>query len=245
MVHALKRQVLVQGDEQIAAWVAKHARCVEVRHGSTFIKQGDRKHELFFILDGVVDVLINGRPVNSRHAGQHVGEMAIIMNSRRTATVVAREDCVLAKLTRDDFRRLSETFPVVWRGLAEELASRLHQRRNLIREPNQRPLLFLGSSSETKEVPERIRAALSDLNIEVRVWCDPGVFQASRTFIEDLTDAARIADFAVLAFGKEDVAISRRKRMHAPRDNVVFEAGLFIGAIGRERTLLIRPNNVD
>jgi CRP/FNR family cyclic AMP-dependent transcriptional regulator len=244
LITALRRQVLVRCDEKLAAWIAKHCQRIEVKAGKMIIRQGEETCELYFILDGSVDILINGRRVNSRYAGEHVGEMAIAMNSRRTATVLTCEDCILAKVTRPEFLKLAKMFPAVWQSIADVLARRLHQRRNLIREPNRRPFVFIGSSSESRSVAEGVRTGLCDLNADLQVWCDPGTFQASQTFIEDLTQAASVADFAILVFGKDDVIISRRKRTSTPRDNVVFEAGLFIGGIGRERTLLLRPKRV-
>src|SRR6185369_2350100 len=81
--------------------------------------------------------------------------------------------------------------------------------------------------------------------VDVKVWSDRGVFQPSNTFIEDLERAAATADFAVIVFGKDDLVRSRWSFSRAPRDNVVFEAGLFIGGIGRERTLMMRPERVS
>jgi predicted nucleotide-binding protein len=76
------------------------------------------------------------------------------------------------------------------------------------------------------------------------VWTD-GVFQASRSSIYALEQAAQSADFAVLVLSPDDTVVSRGSERTAPRDNVVFELGLFIGALGHERTFIVRPRGVE
>lgn len=67
----------------------------------------------------------------------------------------------------------------------------------------------------------------------------------SQTAIEDLIRAANEHDFAVLFLTPDDMTSSRGRRRASPRDNVVFELGLFMGAMGRERTYLVVPKGRD
>ncbi len=53
------------------------------------------------------------------------------------------------------------------------------------------------------------------------------------------------SDFAVLVLGPDDRVISRGDDNLAPRDNVVLELGLFIGAVGRRRVFLVMPAGLD
>ena len=53
-----------------------------------------------------------------------------------------------------------------------------------------------------------------------------------------------IADFAVLVAGPDDQVISRANQLDAPRDNVIFELGLFMGALTRSRTFLLVPEGI-
>ncbi len=53
------------------------------------------------------------------------------------------------------------------------------------------------------------------------------------------------ADFAALILAGDDRVISRDVTSDAPRDNVIFELGLFMGALGRSRTFLIHPRGVN
>lgn len=243
LIHAFCKQALVQCDEAAAKRLAAMARCVMFKPRKRVMKQGDATDDMFFVLHGSVQILVNGTRVATRVAGQHVGEMASLLHTGRTATVVTEEETVVAKVSSKDFFKVANHCSTLWRNLAIELAGRLHQRRNLIREPNSKPFIFIGSSTKTRSVAEKIREGLKGLDAEIQVWSDPGTFPASSTFIETLTCAARKSDFAVLVFGKDDVVTSRGKRQFAPRDNVVFESGLFIGSTARERTLILRPRN--
>ena len=54
-----------------------------------------------------------------------------------------------------------------------------------------------------------------------------------------------LADLAVLVFGPDDKVLSRRVFRSAPRDNVVFETGLFMGALRRQRTLIIKSRRIN
>lgn len=51
----------------------------------------------------------------------------------------------------------------------------------------------------------------------------------------------RAADFAVLVFSPDDKLTARGTHHATPRDNVIFELGLFMGALGRHRTFVVHP----
>jgi hypothetical protein len=99
------------------------------------------------------------------------------------------------------------------------------------------PTLFVGSSTETLDVAKSVQVALED-TAEVTVWSQ-GVFQPGTPYIQALAEAADKFDFALLIMGADDVLESRGTAISAPRDNVIFELGLFIGALGRNRTFFM------
>ena len=78
---------------------------------------------------------------------------------------------------------------------------------------------------------------------EVQVW-NEGTFQINKAYIESLEQEMNKADFAVLVLTKDDQQLIRETKEFVPRDNVVFEIGLFIGKLGRERTFYIRPQGL-
>jgi len=104
------------------------------------------------------------------------------------------------------------------------------------------PTLFVGSSSEGVEFARAVRAALEH-DAEVTVW-DEGVFEAGQTYVENLTQALDRFDFAVLVLTPDDVVQSKSADASSPRDNVIFELGLFMGRLGRGRTFILQPSGL-
>ena len=106
-----------------------------------------------------------------------------------------------------------------------------------------RPKVFLGSSSEGKKFALALQAHLQS-DAEVTNW-DQGVFVLGLTFIENLMNALVRFDFAVLVLTPDDILESRSKSSSSPRDNVIFELGLFMGKLGRERTFILQHPGAD
>jgi hypothetical protein len=75
---------------------------------------------------------------------------------------------------------------------------------------------------------------------EVTVW-DEDKFDSTHAPIETLLTLAEQTDFAILVFSPIDP--SRHKESKAARDNVIFEAGLFLGKLNRDRVFLVKPQN--
>lgn len=101
----------------------------------------------------------------------------------------------------------------------------------------QRPVVFIGSSTAGLGITEQLRGALDHV-ADCRPWTH-GVFGLSRGTLESLIDTTRESDFAVLVLTPDDLASKKGKKTYLPRDNVVFEIGLFMGALGRERTFIV------
>ena len=95
---------------------------------------------------------------------------------------------------------------------------------------------------ESLAVAEAIKAGLADSGVDVRLWSD-GVFRPSTFALESLEAELARADFAALVLAPDDTVISRDVSSPAPRDNVVFELGLFMGALGHARTFLVLPES--
>lgn len=186
LVDLLLAQAVVGGDATIARKIAQVAVVRELLPGNILIEQKSAENDLFLILSGTFRVFVNGREVASRQAGQHVGEMVIIDPSlRRTATVIASEQSVVAQVDERTFSSLADKNPRLWRALAVELCHRLNERRKFHAEPNSKPILFIGSSKEHLAVAEALASGLPRGIASVTLWSD-GVFGASKFPIEDL-----------------------------------------------------------
>jgi hypothetical protein len=100
-----------------------------------------------------------------------------------------------------------------------------------------RSSLFIGSSTEGLEVARALQLEL-DHDAEVEIWSQ-GVFGLSEGSLAALVAAVARFDFAALVLTSDDMVVSRGVERAAPRDNVLFELGLFMGGLGVDRTFLI------
>ncbi|HVC82636.1 MAG TPA: nucleotide-binding protein, partial [Chloroflexota bacterium] len=114
---------------------------------------------------------------------------------------------------------------------------------NVTQEQVTRPQVFIASSGESVEMAHAILGRLEH-KVDVKPW-DIGVFQLSSTNIESLIAITKKMDFGVFVLTPDDIAKIRQKEYVAARDNVVFELGLFMGALGRDRCFMITPKGVN
>ncbi len=245
LTELIQRQDLIEGNNTVAQSFAAQCKVLSAPADSVIIRQGDADNDLYFILSGRVRIFVNEREVASRTSGQHVGEMALVdAASPRTATVVAVEPSVMARVSEPTFVQIANSNPFLWRNISIELVRRLDERRKFHRVPNPHPILFVGSSNEGLPFAAALAAAIPTDIALVTLWSE-GVFGASHFPIEDLSTLLHSADFAALLASADDTVVSRGKESQAPRDNIVFELGLFIGALSRQRTFLVVPQGVD
>ncbi len=100
-----------------------------------------------------------------------------------------------------------------------------------------KPTMFIGSSTEGKDIAETIQVVLED-EVASTVW-NQGVFELSGNTLEILVESLPEYDFATLVLTADDLVEKRDRAAKAPRDNVIFELGLFMGALGRRRTFVV------
>ncbi|MDZ7872468.1 MAG: nucleotide-binding protein [Rhizobium sp.] len=89
-------------------------------------------------------------------------------------------------------------------------------------------------------VAHAFAARLEAEGVNVRKWTE-GVFKLNDHSMESLEVQLDLMDFALAIFSPDDKVRSRKKEQSAPRDNTVFELGLFAGKIGRERSFFVVP----
>lgn len=245
LLEALGVQRLVNGHAEIAQAFADVLTLRKYPAGEALVAQGASDDHVCLLFAGVVDIVVNGRPIAKRHAGEHVGEMALLNpHARRTATVVATEEAVVGCIPEEAFSRIAEDHPVLWKRIAASLADRLKQRGQYVRQRNDTPIMFVGSSKEGLGIARAIQLGLAHDNVIVRLWTDQ-VFGASETSIESLERDIGEADFGVLVLTADDRIVSRTEKQDAPRDNVIFELGLLMGSVGRSRTYFVIPRGKE
>ncbi|MGJ8610332.1 MAG: TIR domain-containing protein [Octadecabacter sp.] len=102
--------------------------------------------------------------------------------------------------------------------------------------------IFIGSSSEHGlEIAEALQFGLDRVS-ESTVW-NQGVFEEGDITLVSLEKAVEKFDYAVFCITPDDFTTVKSKDVFEPRDNVIFEAGLFMGSLGRERVILVVCRN--
>jgi hypothetical protein len=98
--------------------------------------------------------------------------------------------------------------------------------------------LFIGSSSEELKLAETAKAIL-EKDFDVTIWneniWDTAVFKINQNFLADLLKASLQFDFGILLGTNDDKVTFRGKEVLQPRDNILFELGLFTGRLGTSK----------
>lgn len=108
-----------------------------------------------------------------------------------------------------------------------------------------KPRIFLGSSGKQAKLVQALTRGLEDV-AHVEPWTTS--FNPGTTTLERLLELTREVDFAAFVFARDDWTTSGRpvsvpeSGQASPRDNVVFEAGLFGAALGMRRTFILHAN---
>jgi hypothetical protein len=106
---------------------------------------------------------------------------------------------------------------------------------------NQRRDVFLGYSSASKDIAAAVKRYVLSLGTRVLDWQTD--FIPGRTILDQIEQAAARSVGGIFLFTKDDDLLDpEQKEVAAPRDNVIFEAGYFIGLKGKHNVLIIRES---
>lgn len=244
LISTLAEQRLINCRQDAAEAFIQHGSLVDYSPGATLIEQHATTSDVIFIMSGKCNVVVGQTIVATRGPRDAVGEMVIVDPAApRSATVRAAEPVLAFTVPGSTFEKIANQFPSIWRASARILAERLREREKFHRQLRRVPVTFVGSSSESVKIAQIVQSSLQGPT-EAMLW-NTGVFNPSGITIEVLTSHAAHADFAVMVMGPDDKVVSRCKEQNAPRDNVIFELGLFMGALGRQRTFMIHQRGLD
>src|SRR3954471_24515472 len=103
-----------------------------------------------------------------------------------------------------------------------------------------KPRIFLGSSGKQAKLVQALTRGLAEV-ADVEPWT--AVFNPGVSTLDRLVELTHQVDFAAFVFAQDDwtadAADAGARGQASPRDNVVFEAGLFGGALGMRRTFIL------
>lgn len=100
--------------------------------GAELFHQGDAADAVFFVLSGLLRVASVEneqieRVINEIKAGETIGEIAFLTQERRSATVYAVRDTVLARLSYPSFDKLMDKYPIAMKHIARLVSKRLQR----------------------------------------------------------------------------------------------------------------------
>jgi signal transduction histidine kinase len=97
------------------------------RPGEVIFRQGDDGATMIFILSGSVEILKDGIVIARRGSGEFIGEMALVEDTPRFATVVAQTDCEISECSREWFLEVVRDDPTFALGLMKDLSHKLRE----------------------------------------------------------------------------------------------------------------------
>lgn len=124
--HILKRVPLFA--EMSEAHLRRIANTARERHfepGATIVSAGETGHGFYLIVAGRADVQRSGRTVRTLNPGEYFGELALLRDQPRSATVVATAPTTCLTLARWDFRSILDANPTIALHLLDTVAARL------------------------------------------------------------------------------------------------------------------------
>ena len=105
--------------------IAQIADEIDLNEGKEMTQQGSRVREFFVLLEGEADVTKDGQSINKLGAGDFFGEIALVSDTPRTATVTATSPVRALVITDRSFRRLLDEQPEIQTKVLQALAERL------------------------------------------------------------------------------------------------------------------------
>jgi CRP/FNR family cyclic AMP-dependent transcriptional regulator len=110
--------------KELAA-LARNAKEVHHRSGAVLAREGESGLGFFLIVDGTATVSVSGKARRKMGPGDFFGEISLLDNGPRSATVTADTPVQLVGLTQWNFKRMVESSPAIATKMLKTMASRL------------------------------------------------------------------------------------------------------------------------
>ena len=114
---------------------AQEADTINLSPGAVLFRQGDAGNEMFVLTQGVMDILVGEIVVETALRGALIGEMALIEETPRTATVIAKTACRLARIDERRFHQLIQQNPEFASHVMKVLVDRLREMNRRLTRP--------------------------------------------------------------------------------------------------------------
>lgn len=102
--------------------------------GQTIFREGEPGNNLYIVAEGQVDIRVGDRLLETVHPGGIVGEIALIDDKPRSATAIARTDCLLAPVNQEHFLALIQRTPRFALQVMRVMADRLRRTTGKLRD---------------------------------------------------------------------------------------------------------------
>src|SRR5438105_5677714 len=125
-IDLLKRVPLFSGcSKKELGQVARFADEIDLKSGKTLIKEGMPGREFFVLVDGTAEIKRSGKRIDTAGPGDFFGEMALLSDQPRNATVVTTSAVDALVVTARDFRTLVADNPLIALKVMRAVAERL------------------------------------------------------------------------------------------------------------------------
>lgn len=112
-------------DKKHLRQISSLATQIDVEAGKELTRQGEYGNEFIIVLEGEAEVRVDGKVVATRGPGDYFGEIALVVNRPRTATVVARTPMKIEVIGRREFQTMLHDNPSIAAELLAVTAERL------------------------------------------------------------------------------------------------------------------------
>lgn len=212
-------ELLAQVFPTLASGALEHI-CAAARRSSypaqvTLCHEGEIEHCFYIIVEGVVDVCkcLEGQRmlINQLHAGAHFGDLSMLLDVPRTATIITAEPTTVFEIDRAVFARFLQTNPEIVVALSQMLLQRflLQEEKQLMeiarlkKRDTPPPKVFL--SYARADGPFATRLANSLLKYNIDVWLDVYRLEPARSWARQIGEALDICQAMIVVLSPTSV----------------------------------------